>query len=179
VRHPLPVILVHGGGGQMVHYMGLGGMSGWAHHFIQAGYKVYLVDRVGPCVLMTHSAGGPFGWLVANEKPNLVKAVVSFEGATAPLVGPGGAAGTPLPNLKGMPIMYLLSERGGRPGKPILDALLQSGARAEVIDLKERGILGNSHFAMFENNRRQVFDVIKGWIDQHVPGGTSSSTARL
>jgi hypothetical protein len=75
--------------------------------------------------------------------------------------------------------MYLLSERGGRPGKPILDALLQSGARAEVIDLKERGIHGNSHFAMFENNRRQVFDVIKGWIDQHVPGGTSSSTARL
>jgi pimeloyl-ACP methyl ester carboxylesterase len=261
-RHPLPVILVHGGGGQMVHYMGLGGMSGWAHHFIQAGYKVYLVDRpghgrspyhpdalgeigplvtydlltrdtitsartpnkqwpgssgdigdplvdqlvaaansaprdaqlaqslwkmsggelverVGPCILMTHSAGGPFGWLVANEKPNLVKAVVSFEGATAPLVGPGGTAGTPLPNLKGMPIMYLLSERGGRPGKPILDALLQSGARAEVIDLKERGILGNSHFAMFENNRRQVFDVIKGWIDQRVPAGSSSSTARL
>ena len=128
---------------------------------------------------MTHSAGGPFGWLVANEKPNLVKALVSFEGATAPLVGPGGTAGTPLPNLKGMPIMYLLSERGGRPGKPILDALLQSGARAEVIDLKERGIHGNSHFAMFENNRRQVFEVIKGWIDQHVPGGTSSSTARL
>ena len=259
-QHPLPVILVHGGGGQMVHYMGLGGMSGWAHHFIQSGYKVYLVDRpghgrspyhpdalgeigplvtydlltrdtvtsartpnkqwpgtsgdvgdplvdqlvaaanstprdaqlaqslwktsggelverVGPCILMTHSAGGPFGWLVANEKPNLVKGVVSFEGATAPLVGQGGAAGTPLPNLKNMPIMYLLSERGGRPGKPILDALLQSGARAEVIDLTERGILGNSHFAMFENNRRPVFDVIKGWIEQRVPSATS--TARL
>ncbi len=75
--------------------------------------------------------------------------------------------------------MYLLSERGGRPGKPILDALLQSGARAELIDLKERGILGNSHFAMFENNRRQVFDVIKGWIEQRIPAGASSSTARL
>ena len=136
-----------------------------------------LVERVGPCILMTHSAGGPFGWLVANERPNLVKAVVSFEGATAPLVGQGGAAGTPLPNLKGMPIMYLLAERGGRQGKPILDALLQSGARAELIELKERGILGNSHFAMFENNRRQVCDVIRGWIEQRVPSGTS--TARL
>src|SRR6185503_7059796 len=30
-RHPLPLVLVHGGGGQMVHYFGLGGMSGWAH----------------------------------------------------------------------------------------------------------------------------------------------------
>jgi hypothetical protein len=28
------------------------------------------------------------------------------------------------------------------------------------------GILGNSHFAMFENNRRQVFDVIKQWIEK-------------
>ena len=27
-RHPLPVVLVHGGGGQMVHYMGLGGHVG-------------------------------------------------------------------------------------------------------------------------------------------------------
>ena len=258
VRHPIPVLLVHGGGGQMVHYMGLGGASGWAHHFVQAGYKVYLVDRpghgrspfhpdalgeigplvtydlltrdtvtsarmpnkqwpgttgdvgdplvdqlmsaansamrdnqlaqtlwrthgaelvdrIGPTILVTHSAGGPFGWLVANERPNLVKALVSFEGATAPLVGQGGAAGTPLPNLKGMPIMYLLSERGGRNAGPILEALTQSGARAEAINLKDRGILGNSHFAMFENNRRQVFDVIRTWIEQRVPAGTSTA----
>ena len=259
-RHPLPVVLVHGGGGQMVHYMGLGGMSGWAHHFVQAGYKVYLVDRpghgrslyhpdalgdigplvtydlltrdtvtsahapnkqwpgttgdvgdplvdqlvaaansaprdgqlaqslwrqyggelmdrVGPAIVMTHSAGGPFGWLVANERPNLVKAVVCFEGATAPLVGVGGQPGTPLPNLKNMPIMYLLSERGGRNGRPILDALTQSVAKAEIIDLKDRGIFGNSHFAMFENNRRQVFDVVKGWIEQRVPAATSTARA--
>jgi pimeloyl-ACP methyl ester carboxylesterase len=249
-RHPLPIVLVHGGGGQMVHYFGLGGASGWAHHFVQAGYKVYLIDRpghgrslfhpdalgeigplvtydlltrdtvtsartpnkqwpgttgdvgdplvdqlvaaansaprdgqlaqrlwrqygaelidrIGPSVIVTHSAGGPFGWITADERPALVKAVVSFEGATAPLVGPGGQAGTPLPNLKGMPIMYLLAERGGRDGRPIIDALTQSGARAELINLKDRGILGNSHFAMFENNRRQVFEVIRGWIDQH------------
>ena len=209
-RYPLPVLLVHGGGGQMVHYMGLGGMSGWAHHFVQAGYTVYLVDRpghgrsvyhpdalgeigplvtydlltrdtvtsakapnkqwpgttgdvgdplvdqlvaaanstprnaqlaqdlwrrhgaelvdrIGPCVILTHSAGGPFGWLVANERPNLVKAVASFEGATAPLVGQGGAPGTPLPGLKNMPVMYLLADRGGRQGGPIIEALTAVG----------------------------------------------------
>jgi len=64
--------------------------------------------------------------------------------------------------------MYLLAERGGRNGQPILDALTANGARAELINLKERGILGNSHFAMFENNRRQVFEVIRGWIEQRV-----------
>jgi pimeloyl-ACP methyl ester carboxylesterase len=259
-RYPLPIVLVHGGGGQMVHYMGLGGASGWAHHFVQAGYTVYLVDRpghgrsvyhpdalgdigplvtydlltrdtvtsargpnkqwpgttgdvgdplvdqlvaaansaprngqlaqdlwkrygaqlvdrIGPCVILTHSAGGPFGWLVANERPNLVKAIASFEGATAPLVGQGGAPGTPLPGLKNMPAMYLLSERGGRPGGPIIEALTASGAKAELIDLKQRGILGNSHFAQFENNRRQVFEVIRAWIEKAAPAPTS--TARV
>ena len=124
-----------------------------------------------------HSAGGPFGWIVANERPKLVKALASFEGATAPLVGQGGAPGTPLPGLKNMPVMYLLSERGGRQGAPILDALTASGAKAELIDLKQRGILGNSHFAMFENNRRQVFEVIRGWIEKAAPSPTS--TARV
>jgi pimeloyl-ACP methyl ester carboxylesterase len=257
-RYPLPVVLVHGGGGQMVHYMGLGGMSGWAHHFVQAGYTVYLVDRpghgrsvyhpdalgeignlvtydaltrdtttsakapnkqwpgttgdvgdplvdqllaaansaprdgqlaqtlwrqygaelvdrIGPAVIVTHSAGGPFGWLVANERPNLVKGVVSFEGGAAPLVGAGGAAGTPLPNLKGMPIMYLLAERGGRNGEPILNALKASGARAELINMKDRGLAGNSHFAMFENNRRQVFEVMRGWIEQNISPASSQT----
>jgi pimeloyl-ACP methyl ester carboxylesterase len=136
-----------------------------------------LVDRIGPCMILTHSAGGPFGWLVANERPNLVRALASFEGATAPLVGQGGAPGTPLAGLKNMPVMYLLSERGGRAGKPVLDALTASGARAELIDLKERGILGNSHFAMFENNRRQVFEVIKGWMEKVAPPATSTARA--
>jgi hypothetical protein len=76
-----------------------------------------------------------------------------------------------------MPVMYLLSERGGRPGKPIIDALIASGARAELIDLKDRGILGNSHFANFEHNRRQVFDVIKGWMEKVVPPATSTARA--
>jgi pimeloyl-ACP methyl ester carboxylesterase len=259
-RYPLPVVLVHGGGGQMVHYMGLGGMSGWAHHFVQAGYTVYLVDRpghgrsvyhpdvlgeigplvtydlltrdtvtsartpnkqwpgttgdvgdplvdqlvaaansaprnsqlahdlwrgygaqlvdrIGPCMILTHSAGGPFGWLVANERPNLVKAVASFEGATVPLVGPGGVGGTPLPGLKNMPVMYLLAERGGRQGGPIIEALTASGAKAELIELKARGIFGNSHFAMFENNRRQVFEVIRTWFEKAAPSPASTARA--
>ncbi len=38
-----------------------------------------LLDRIGPAVLVTHSAGSAFGWLVADARPNLVKAIVAVE----------------------------------------------------------------------------------------------------
>jgi pimeloyl-ACP methyl ester carboxylesterase len=44
-RHPYPVVMVHGGGGQGTHMMGIGGRPGWAHYFVQAGYSVYWLDR--------------------------------------------------------------------------------------------------------------------------------------
>ena len=44
-RHPLPVVMVHGGGGQGTHMMGIGGRPGWVHYFVQAGYSVYWLDR--------------------------------------------------------------------------------------------------------------------------------------
>ncbi len=48
VKHPFNIVLVHGGGGQGTHYFGRGdGEAGWAHYFIQAGYKTYIVDRPG------------------------------------------------------------------------------------------------------------------------------------
>ena len=261
VRQPLPIVLVHGGGGQMTHYMGLDGNAGWAHYYVQNGYKVYLVDRpghgrspvsldalgpignlpmhagiaadfiraasgtprrwtgsgnigdplldqfvagqnaaptntelverlwrsrgaalldkIGPAIVQTHSAGGPFGWMVADERPNMVKALVSFEGGGNPLLGQNNQPGTLLPKLKGIPMMYLTAENSGRANGPAIVAQLnQSGAVAEHINLKDRGITGNGHFAMVETNRKQVFDVIRGWIESKVPPATAN-TARL
>ena len=43
-----PVVLVHDAEGQMLHFIGSGdGVPGWAHYYVQAGYKVYLIDRPG------------------------------------------------------------------------------------------------------------------------------------
>jgi pimeloyl-ACP methyl ester carboxylesterase len=44
-RHPYPVVMTHGGGGQGTHMMGIGGRPGWVHYFVQAGYAVYWIDR--------------------------------------------------------------------------------------------------------------------------------------
>ncbi len=46
-----------------------------------------LLDKIGPAIIMTHSAGGPFGWLVAEIRPNLVKGIVAIEGGGQPFGG--------------------------------------------------------------------------------------------
>ena len=194
VRHPVPMVLVHGGGGQGLDYLGRpDGGPGWATLLLEAGYAVYVVDRpglgrspfypdllgpmgptptyemlislftapekaerplsnahlhtrwpgsgeigdpavdasaassgpsmadlrrshelwrkrgkellerIGPAVLVTHSAAGPFGWVVADECPDLVRAVVAVEPAGPPFssfgANPGlawGLTATPL-----------------------------------------------------------------------------------
>jgi pimeloyl-ACP methyl ester carboxylesterase len=163
LRHPFPVVMVHGGGGQGTDFLSTpDGRPGWATRFLQAGFAVYVVDRpghgrspyhpgvlgpiagpppsyefmawlfctgagqpgsqwpgtgeigdpaldqllasqgppmptfaeneeqmrrcgaelldrIGPAVLVTHSMGAPFGWLVADARPGLVKAVIAVE----------------------------------------------------------------------------------------------------
>jgi pimeloyl-ACP methyl ester carboxylesterase len=247
VRHPYPIVLVHGGGAQMLHYLGQGnGEAGWAHYFAQEGYRVYLIDRpghgrapyhpdalgpigpvptyesivgdlkrtatgankrwqgtamigtdsrfnqlfaqqnaaprdnamahhmwatggaelvdkIGPAIFLTHSAGGPFGFLVANLRPNLVKAVVAVEG------GLPAAEDTQFDKYKGFPIAVVTAENSGRTGgPPMVERLRAAGCDADDVQLKAKGILGNGHFMMLENNRKQVFDVINGWLDQKV-----------
>lgn len=38
-----------------------------------------LLDRIGPALLITHSASGPVGWLVADRRPGMVKGIVAIE----------------------------------------------------------------------------------------------------
>jgi pimeloyl-ACP methyl ester carboxylesterase len=40
-----------------------------------------LLDKVGPAIVLTQSAGGPSGWMSIDARPELVKAVVAIEGA--------------------------------------------------------------------------------------------------
>jgi pimeloyl-ACP methyl ester carboxylesterase len=38
-----------------------------------------LLDKIGPAIVLTHSQSGPFGWLIADARPKLVKAIVAVE----------------------------------------------------------------------------------------------------
>ena len=57
-----------------------------------------LLDKIGPAILVTHSQSGLFGWLTSIRRPNLVKAVVSYEPG---FVFPEGAMPQPISLFKG------------------------------------------------------------------------------
>ena len=70
---------------------------------LEADRLARLLDRIGPAILLTHSASGPVGWLVADRRPGLVKAIVAVEPmgppfADIPNIGPltWGLAAVPL-----------------------------------------------------------------------------------
>jgi pimeloyl-ACP methyl ester carboxylesterase len=292
-RHPYPVVMVHGGGGQGTHMMGIGGRPGWVHYFVQAGYSVYwldrpsygrspyhpdalgpshlpnvppfeglitstavfntaqwpgpggmndllidqfmacesgnvsdeafhselvwrggaeLLDRIGPSILCVHAFGGFFAWGVADRRPKLVKAIMCMEingnpfaaqlrwGLTAgpmtydppvtditqfKLVDKMEPPDSPRPvvpsyklqsdpvhkwkNLQGIPIGWLTSEFGGG-GSPVsnVEFLKQVGCTAEMLRLRDYGILGNGNLMLMEKNNHEVFGVIRDWLDKKV-----------
>ena len=48
VRHPYPVVLIHGGYGQGSDWISTpDGRRGWATLLLEQGYKVYVLDRPG------------------------------------------------------------------------------------------------------------------------------------
>lgn len=43
-----------------------------------------LLDKIGPAVLITHSQSGPLGWVIADRRPQHVKAIVAIEPSGPP-----------------------------------------------------------------------------------------------
>src|SRR5438067_5690163 len=46
-----------------------------------------LLDKIGPAIVLTHSQSGAFGWLIADARPALVKAIIAIEPSGPPFEG--------------------------------------------------------------------------------------------
>jgi len=74
-----------------------------------------------------------------------------------------------LKNLQGIPIGWLTTEFGGG-GSPVanVEFLKQAGCSAEMVRLRDYGILGNGNLMLLEKNNHEVFGVVRGWLDRKV-----------
>jgi len=275
ITRPYPLVLVHGGGGQMTDWQGTpDGRPGWMDRFVDEGYLVYavdrpghgrswahpdvvgkpgpmfayelaiglfsadipghdqgvwenvigdptldqmvagmgffaddlaesqrldqdriarLLDRIGPAILVTHSASGPAGWLVADARPELVKGVFALEPMGPPFTGAFarldyGIAKAPLtydppvadsetleaaepgtyrlPNLAGIPIVVAVAAASPFTswGHLMSDYINQAGGSAEFLNFADAGVAGNGHAPMFERNSEAAIQPILDWL---------------
>jgi pimeloyl-ACP methyl ester carboxylesterase len=127
---------------------------------------IALVDKVCPCVLLTHSQGGAFGLKVAEARPEKIKAVVAVESASAG--NPAKAAA-----LRDVPVLMVFGDNVDLHPRWIayrkldLDyaaAVRAAGGMVDVINLPDFGIMGNSHMVMMDRNNGAVADVIQKWL---------------
>jgi pimeloyl-ACP methyl ester carboxylesterase len=125
---------------------------------------VALVDEVCPCILLTWSQSGLFGWQTAVQRPNLVKAIVALE--PAGINAAGVATGVSAADLAVLATIPILLEVGDfdAPRITSLNNFASSinilGGDASVLSLPALGIFGNGHLVFMEMNNLQVADVI-------------------
>ncbi|HEX8374923.1 MAG TPA: alpha/beta hydrolase, partial [Geminicoccaceae bacterium] len=86
-----------------------------------------LLDRIGPAIVMVHSQSGPFGWLIADARPQLVKGIVSIE--------PSGPPFTEL-DFKGAPDWFTYGDKPVRAWGVARVPLTYEPAVADASELK-------------------------------------------
>ncbi|OUY06246.1 alpha/beta hydrolase [Acinetobacter populi] len=157
-----------------------------------------LLDQIGPCILVTHSMGGPCGWVIADERPDLVKAIISIEPLGPPFSEPfpglgaleWGITASPLqfttsaPSadqildsfqtinaLAEIPIAILTGEASFmNAADPLtVEFLKQHGALVEHVKLAEHGMYGNGHFMIGETNSDEIAQFVIDLIKSKLP----------
>lgn len=132
---------------------------------IVAAY-IALVDKVCPCVVLVHSQAGSFGFKVAEARPDKVKALIAVEPSAT-------GAKENVAALKDIPIVVIYGDnakdhpRWGKIRQNVVNyvgAIREAGGKAEVIDLPDIGIKGNTHMVMMDKNSDEVAEVMQKWL---------------
>jgi len=151
-------------------YVSTGGGGGGGSRFAspqETAALEALLNRVGPSVLLVHSAGGGSGFAVAQTVPDLVERIVAVEPVGAPtdpqtVAEMGGDA----------PFMCVygdyVDERGQTGRKEATqttaDLAGETNPASTLLSLPDEGISGNTHLMMQDDNNGKIADRIITWI---------------
>jgi len=152
-----------------------------------------LLDRIGPAILVTHSAGGASGWLAADLNPDNVAGIIAFEPGASnmisdirkgltfapplsedfkPVTDASGCEKQPvsspskLVNFLDIPVHLVGSELGLIAGLPCaMKVFEQAGVTASYTYLPDLGYRGNGHFMMAETNNGELAQIFINLAD--------------
>ncbi|CAM3685822.1 AB hydrolase-1 domain-containing protein [Bordetella sputigena] len=145
-----------------------------------------VLERVGPCIVVAHSHGGEVAWCALQRCPQLVRAVIGIEpSGFSEHVDAAAVDGKPFLFVYGdfldaTPLWRDLVAAGHAYG----DRLAGHGGKVSRWLLAERGVRGNSHMMMMDDNSDEIAARVSGWIREHClpdgpAGGLSNGNPRL
>jgi pimeloyl-ACP methyl ester carboxylesterase len=130
-----------------------------------------VLQRVGRCCVVAHSQGGEIAFRAATRQPHLVSCLVALE--------PSGFSDRP-DVLDGLAVLFVSGDYMDTDPLWIslaarTDAfahkLANAGARVDRWALPDRGIHGNSHMIMMDNNSGEIAAMVSQWIRQRAERG--------
>lgn len=132
----------------------------------QAAYDAYL-QAAGPAVILVHSQGGAFAQQAAVTAPDKVKALILVEPSGAP-----DPAKLDPARVKNIPHLYVWGDHLDVAPWPAFrapvdkwaQAVRDAGGSVDIVDLPTRGIAGNSHMMMLDDNSDEVAALINAWM---------------
>jgi pimeloyl-ACP methyl ester carboxylesterase len=134
----------------------------------QAAYDA-LVQRICPCVVLVHSQGGNFGFNMALNAPDKVRAVIAVEPSGAPPATADAARLRDIPHLvvwgdfiRGNAFWERIRGNVERWQGQIRDG----GGVADTLDMPAEGVAGNSHMIMMDTNSDEVAGRIQAWMER-------------
>ncbi|TDR88156.1 alpha/beta fold hydrolase [Enterovirga rhinocerotis] len=136
----------------------------------QSAYDSLIQKMDGGTIILTHSQGGNFGLTAALHAPDRVKAVISLEPSGAP--DPSTSDARLVADVPHLFIWgdYLDRHEFWRRSRPAAerwrDALRLAGCEVEWIDLPARGITGNSHALMADDNSDAIAGLVLEWLER-------------
>jgi pimeloyl-ACP methyl ester carboxylesterase len=99
------------------------------------------LDRIGPAIVLTHSAGGPAGFLVADARPDKVPITV----------------------------VSTAHSKLGAAGAETVAFLRSVGCEVEELKLAEHGFAGDGHGVMLRRNNAEVLEFLLGRLRLRSP----------
>ncbi|RXF72674.1 alpha/beta hydrolase [Hansschlegelia zhihuaiae] len=157
---------------------------------------VALVEKIGPCIVVTHSQSVPFGWQMAIRSSN-VKGIIAFEGgsyfpdgeqpvAIPTYAGTASTPGTSIPKgdfkkLTKIPIRMFYGDGISKPSpfpgvdsmrlnlhysKEMAKTVNRYKGDMSVVHLPKIGIEGNTHFVYSDTNNVKIADLMSEYFQE-------------